>query len=346
MENGSSAELLRVGFSIGEPGGIGPQLLLEFLEGEGWQEAFIPVVFGHRKVIERWRNHLGLRSLRYHLVRSPDEAKPAQLNLIECGPGVDFPIGKPTPEGGTLARESFCTAVAQAQAGTLDLLVTLPVDKSSFFHETTFPYRGHTEYLRAVYPDTPPLMVMVSDGLKVGVVTEHIPLRSVAEQLTADQLRWAVQTLKQGLQADFAILAPRIAVLGLNPHAGDGGLIGTEESEWIAPTLQALREEGYLVGGPFSPDGFFGARAYQQVDAVLALYHDQGLIPFKLLVGWEGFQWSAGLPFVRTAPDHGVAYDRVGSEAADRSSLAAAVWEGLAMVRRRRSWKESQTEPA
>lgn len=344
MENGSSPELLRIGFSIGEPSGIGPQLLLQFLEGEGWQEAFIPVVFGHRKIIERWRSYLGLRTLRYHLVRSPAEAKPAQLNLIECGPGGEFALGKPTPEGGLLAREAFRAAVKEAQAHTLDLLVTLPVDKTNFFHKTDFPYRGHTEYLRAVCGDTSPLMVMVSETLKVAVLTEHIPLGLVAEQLTAEQLRWAIQTLARGLQADFAIQAPRIAVLGLNPHAGDGGLIGTEEVEWIAPTLQALQEKGYQVGGPFSPDGFFAARAYEQVDAVLALYHDQGLIPFKLLVGWEGFQWSAGLPFVRTAPDHGVAYDKVGGEAAESSSLAAAIWEGLAIVRRRQAWEEAQAE--
>lgn len=187
-------------------------------------------------------------------------------------------------------------------------------------------------------------MVMVSDALKVAVLTEHIPLRAVAEQLSAERLRWGVQTLVRALQVDFALLAPRIAVLGLNPHAGDSGLIGTEEQEWLAPTLQALREEGYLVGGPFSPDGFFGAKAYQQVDAVLALYHDQGLIPFKLLAGWEGFQWSAGLPFVRTAPDHGVAYDKAGTEAVDRSSFAAALWEGVAIVRRRRAWKALQAE--
>lgn len=346
MENGSLAELPRVGFSIGEPGGIGPQLLLRFLEGEGWQQAFVPVVFGHRKVIERWRSALGLGGLRYHLVRSPAEAKPAQLNLIECGPGGEFLVGKPTPEGGLLAREAFRAAVKEAQAGTLSLLVTLPVDKVSFFHETTFPYRGHTEYLRATFVDTPPLMVMVSDTLKVAVLTEHIPLRTVAEQLSAERLQWAVRTLARGLEVDFGLQAPRIAVLGLNPHAGDGGLIGTEEQDWIGPTLQALREEGYRVGGPFSPDGFFAARMYQRVDAVLALYHDQGLIPFKLLVGWEGFQWSAGLPFVRTAPDHGVAYDRAGSEAVDGSSLAAAVWEGLAIARRRRAWQEAQAEPS
>lgn len=344
MEKSSLDKLPRVAFTIGEPGGIGPQLLFHFLQGEGWAEAFIPILLAHRRVIERWRSFLGLSSLRYHIVRQVREAKPGQLNLMECGSLNDFVIGSPSPEGGRLARTAFIEGIKLAHAGELDLLVTLPVDKATFYETATFLYRGHTEYLRARFPDTPPLMLMVSDTLRIAVLTEHIPLREVAQHITAERLRQALLTLDQTLKRDFALPAPRIAVLGLNPHAGDEGIIGIEEKEVIQPLIAALGEEGLWVGGPFSPDGFFAARTYQRVDAVLALYHDQGLIPFKLLVGWEGFQYSAGLPFVRTAPDHGVAYDQVGKDTADISSLSLAVWEGLAIVRRRQAWPASQGE--
>ncbi|MCS6790179.1 MAG: 4-hydroxythreonine-4-phosphate dehydrogenase PdxA [Bacteroidia bacterium] len=335
MENGSSAaNLPRVGFSIGEPGGIGPQLLLQFLAQEGWQESFIPIIFGHRRIIERWRGFCGISTLRYHLIKSPTEAEPQKINLIECTAQADFTLGKPSGEGGYLAREAFRASVQAAQSGNLSVLVTLPVDKSTFFHETEFPYRGHTEYLRAASP-TPPLMMMVSENLRIAVLTEHIPLRAVHEHIHTEALRWAIETLNRSLREDFAVASPRIAVLGLNPHAGDSGLIGTEEKEILAPLLTDFWRKGYYISGPFSPDGFFAGRLYRDTDAVLALYHDQGLIPFKILAGWEGFQYSAGLSFVRTAPDHGVAYDKVGSAEVDSSSLQSAIWEGLAIARRR-----------
>lgn len=340
MESSSSVERLRVGFSIGEAGGIGPQLLLRFIESEGWQEGIIPVVFGHRKVIERWRTHLGLRSLRYYLIRSPLEAKPEQLNLIECGDLTDFSIGKPSGAAGRLARQAFIHAVEKAGAKELDLLVTLPVDKATLYDAELFPYRGHTEYLRAAFPETPPLMVMVSDRLRIAVLTEHIPLREVSAALSESALLSAIRILHESLRKDFAVATPRIAILALNPHAGDDGLIGKEERELLVPAITKLWEEGLFVSGPFPADGFFGSGRYQQVDAVLALYHDQGLIPFKLLVGWEGFQYSAGLPFVRTSPDHGVAYDIAGKEEADLTSVAAAVWEGIGIVRRRRAFEQ------
>lgn len=338
MENGSSAaELPRVGFSIGEPGGIGPQLLFQLLAQEGWESSFIPVIFAHRRVFERWRGFLGLSGLRYHRISRPEEAQPAQLNLLECAPVQDILIGKPSPEGGRLAREAFRAAVQAAQAGSLALLVSLPVDKSTFYDEETFPYRGHTEYLRGLYPDNPPLMVMVGQTLRVALVTEHLPLAEVASALSPTKVEQALRTFIAALQRDFAVPKPRIAVLALNPHAGDNGLLGKEEQSWLSPLLEKFREEGYLVGGPFAADGFFGARHYTRTDGILALYHDQGLIPFKLLEGWEGFQYTAGLPFVRTSPDHGVAYDRVGQEEADPSSLSSALWEGLAILRRRQA---------
>jgi len=338
MENGSSAaELPRVGFSIGEPGGLGPQLLFQLLAQEEWENRFIPILFAHRRVVERWRGFLGLSTLRYHRLAHPQEAQAGQLNLLECASVQDISIGQPTAEGGRLAREAFRAAVQAAQAGHLDLLVSLPVDKRTFYEEATFPYRGHTDYLRALYPDTPPLMVMVGETLRIALVTEHLPLSEVASALTPEKVEQALRTFLVALQRDFAVPKPRIAVLALNPHAGDDGLLGPEEKTWLTPLLEKLRSEGHFIGGPFAADGFFGARQYTRTDGVLALYHDQGLIPFKLLEGWEGFQYTAGLPFVRTAPDHGVAYDKVGKEEADLSSLSSALWEGLAILQRRQA---------
>ncbi|MCS7163039.1 MAG: 4-hydroxythreonine-4-phosphate dehydrogenase PdxA [Bacteroidia bacterium] len=342
MANDSSVTNPRVGFSLGEPGGIGPQLLLSFLGNEAWQESFIPIVFGPRRAIEKWRAYLNLRTLRYHAIQHPTEARPQQINLIECGELGDFTIGKPSEAGGKAARLAFKASVAEAAAGHLDLLVTLPVDKSTFYDPTHFPYRGHTEYLRAAFPEHFLLMVMVEERLRVALLTEHLPLRQVAETLTQDLLRRGLATLHQALRQDFALPAPRIAVLGLNPHAGDGGIIGQEEIH-LLPVLHEAWEKGILVSGFFSSDGFFAAGKYRNVEAVLALYHDQGLIPFKLLAGWEGFQYTAGLPFVRTAPDHGVAYDKAGKEEVDLSSLSAAVWEGLGIWRRRQAAQLSAT---
>jgi 4-hydroxythreonine-4-phosphate dehydrogenase len=223
--------------------------------------------------------------------------------------------------------------VEEAQTGNLDLLVTLPVDKATLYEAQAFPFRGHTEYFRHLYPGRP-LMLMVGEYLRVALVTEHLPLCEVVTRLSPEQVEAAVQQLAETLQIDFGIAGPRIAVLALNPHAGDGGLIGTEEERWLKPLVQRLSDT-ITVGGPYSADGFFGARLFHGVDGVLALYHDQGLIPFKLLEGWQGYQVTAGLPFIRTAPDHGVAYDKVGQAEVSIASLSAAVWEGLAIARRR-----------
>ncbi|MCS7189384.1 MAG: 4-hydroxythreonine-4-phosphate dehydrogenase PdxA [Bacteroidia bacterium] len=346
MENGSLDELPRVGFSIGEPGGIGPQLLLSFLEREGWQEHFIPIVFAHRRVIERWRSFLGLSSLRYHAIRHIKNAQPQHINLLECTEGGEFTIGHRSEVGGRIARAALQEGVRAASAGEIDLLVTLPVDKSTFYSEKTFPYRGHTAYFRAIFPQANILMMMIGEKLRVGLLTEHVPLCEVKAHLVTEKVKEVLRIFHSSLVMDFAIPTPRIGVLGLNPHAGDGGVIGNEELELLAPAIEALTQEGMMIGGPFSPDGFFASHQYEKVDGVLAMYHDQGLIPFKLLAGWEGFQFTAGLDFVRTAPDHGVAYDIVGKEEADISSLSAAIWEGLGILRRRKNWKEIAHPPS
>ncbi len=336
-----SDKLPLVGFTIGEPGGIGPQLLLQFFQREGWQEAFIPVVYAPRRVIEQWRAFLGLNQFRYHLLRSIDQPlRPGDFYLIDLGPPPgEVVLRASSPVNGHVARESLRRAVHDARQGFLDVVVTLPTDKATLYDVETFPYRGHTEYFRSL-PDAQPLMMMVGPRLKVAVATEHIPLSAVPTALSEGLIETALRQLRQTLQRDFAIATPRLAILGLNPHAGDQGLIGTEEETLLRPLLARLAQE-MLVAGPFAADGFFGAEAYQRFDAVLALYHDQGLIPFKLLEGWLGYQYTAGLPFVRTAPDHGTAYDKVGADDAAIESLSAAIWEGLIIAQRRSGYLTS-----
>ncbi len=324
-----------VGFSIGEPGGIGPQLLLTILQGDAWKSEFIPVLYAPRRLIEQWRTFLGFSQQKYHLIRNPKEAKPETLNLIDLPSKEDIRLRTSSPENGAIARLSLTRAVEDAQKGFLKLLVTLPVDKSTFYDAERFPYRGHTEYFAHLYPGKP-LMVMVGETLRVAIVTEHIPVSQVSQALTPDKVERAIIRFVEALQMDFAIPKPRIAVLALNPHAGDDGLIGTEEKDWLKPLIARLSEK-YHIGGPYPADGFFGAKQFYQVDGVLALYHDQGLIPFKLLEGWEGYQYTAGLPFIRTAPDHGVAYDKVGTSEIALDSLSAAIWNGLSLLQRRQN---------
>jgi len=324
-----------VGFSIGEPGGIGPQLLLTILQGDAWKSEFVPVLYAPRRLIEQWRTFLGFSQLKYHLIRHPQEARPETLNLIDLPCKDDIRLRTSSPENGAIARLSFTRAVEDARKGILKLLITLPVDKATFYEADRFPYRGHTEYLAHLYPDRP-LMVMVGETLRVAVVTEHIPLSEVSRALTPEKVERAITRFVEALQVDFAIPKPRIAVLALNPHAGDEGLIGTEEKDWLRPLIARLSEK-YAIGGPYPADGFWGARQFHHVDGILALYHDQGLIPFKLLEGWEGYQYTAGLPFIRTAPDHGVAYDKVGTNEVDLDSLSAAIWNGLSILQRRQN---------
>ncbi len=329
----ASADKPIVGFTIGEPGGIGPQLLLTIIQGDAWKGEFIPVLYAPRRVLEQWRSFLGFSQLRYHVIRQPNDARPDILNLIDLPLTGEVRLKMTSQENGAVARLSFIRAVEDAQKGRLKLLVTLPVDKATFYDAAQFPYRGHTEYLSHLYPGKT-LMVMVSERLRVAVATEHIPLAQVAEFLTQEHIERVILSFIQALQIDFAIPKPRIAVLALNPHAGDGGLIGSEEEAWLKPLIARLAQ-AHLVGGPYPADGFFGARQFYGVDGIVALYHDQGLIPFKLLEGWEGYQYTAGLPFIRTAPDHGVAYDKVGTPESAISSLSAAIWEGLLIHQRR-----------
>jgi 4-hydroxythreonine-4-phosphate dehydrogenase len=249
--------------------------------------------------------------------------------------------GKVTPEAGQAALACLERAVEDLKAGKLDALITGPINKHNIQSET-FKFPGHTEYLAQAFGVPDDLMFMVSETLRVGVVTGHVPLAKVRQHITRNAIHQKLTMMMQSLRVDFGIEKPRIAVLGLNPHAGENGLLGNEEQETISPVIEDWRKKGELVYGPFPADGFFGTRGYRKFDAVLAMYHDQGLTPFKVIAFEEGVNFTAGLPIVRTSPDHGTAYDIAGKNLADETSMTQAIYLACDVARRRKEHKETE----
>jgi 4-hydroxythreonine-4-phosphate dehydrogenase len=269
--------------------------------------------------------------------RAEGEASPASGPASQ--PAADIQPGKVTPEAGLAAFACLTRAVEDLKAGKLHGLVTAPINKHNIQSEA-FTFPGHTEYLAHAFGVSDNLMFMVSDILKVGVVTGHVPISRVKQGIHKGAIAQKLEMMTKSLKQDFGIRRPKIAVLGLNPHAGERGLLGTEENDIITPLINELRQKGQLIYGPFPADGFFGTRAYRKYDAVLAMYHDQGLIPFKSIAFDEGVNFTAGLPAVRTSPDHGTAYDIAGKGVADETSMVQAIYTACDVARRRKEYQE------
>jgi 4-hydroxythreonine-4-phosphate dehydrogenase len=314
---------VRLAISAGDPGGIGPEVLAKALANMD-RSGMKLAVFGPERVLADEYAKAGL---------TMDQLETVDVPLDASG----WQAGKASKAGGTAARLALAAAVAHVKAGLSDALVTLPIDKATIYSEA-FPYAGHTEYLAEEWA-TPVLMLMVHEpvGLRVGLVTSHVPLSEVSALVTHERVLDRLRQLFQTLRQDFGIAAPRMAVLGLNPHAGDEGLLGTEEISSIIPALKQAVAEGMDVRGPYAADGFFQYQRYREVDGVLTMYHDQGLAPFKAIAGGRGVNFTAGLPIVRTSPDHGTAYDLVGKNVADFRSTADAIELAVSLVRRRRT---------
>ena len=267
---------------------------------------------------------------------------PKRVNIVNCLPeNVFVEPGQPTPESAKSAMTSLKTAVEDIRKGYIDVLVTAPINKRAMVNEG-FGYTGHTEYLEQEFGVDEVAMIMVCDRLKVGVVTGHVSLKDVPSLITKEKIVKKLRLMKASLQRDFGIDAPKIAVLGLNPHCGDGGLLGDEESQIILPAVQQACAEGIMAFGPYSPDGFFGLGNYSKYDAVLAMYHDQGLTPFKALAFEEGVNYTAGLPIVRTSPDHGTAYEMAGRDLADPRSMMASIYAAIDIFNNRENYDELQ----
>ena len=336
--------MIRVGITQGDINGIGPEIIIKTFADQRVSEMIVPVIYGSSKVFSYYRkNFQEGESFSYQLIKDPAEARSKKISLIETSVGdLRIEPGVATEDGGRAAVAALDRAVEDLALGKIDVLVTAPINKENV-QTAGFGFTGHTEFLAARFGGEP-VMVMCSDIMKVGLVTIHVPLADVSAAISHDLIVSHLQRLRMMLKRDFRIVEPRIAVLALNPHCGDGGLIGTEEAQIIKPAVRTACEQGVLAFGPFAADGFFAAGSYADYDAVLAMYHDQGLAPFKALTP-EGVNFTAALPVVRTSPDHGVAYDIAGKGLADCSSMRAAIFLAVDIFRNRQWFDQINANP-
>lgn len=337
--------LLRVGITQGDTNGVGYELILKTFSDSGMFEFCVPVVYGSAKVATYHRKTLGME-MNFHIIHSAAEAVAGRLNLVNCiEEDVKVELGKATREAGLAAYAALESATEALRAGEIDVLVTAPICKSTI-QSDDFHFAGHTEYLKDRIGDgAEPLMVLTNSLMRVALVTTHLPVKDIAAHLSQELILEKIKLLYRSLRHDFLLPAPRIAVLGLNPHNGDDGTLGSEEKDIIRPAIEAAVAEGLQCFGPYSSDGFFGAGLYRHFDAVLAMYHDQGLAPFKALSMDDGVNFTAGLPFVRTSPDHGTAFDIAGKGVASPSSFRQALFTAIDIYRNREADDEAHRNP-
>lgn len=337
------AENIIVGISIGDLNGIGSEVILKTFEDVRMLELCTPVIFANVKILSFIKRNLE-STVGLHGIDRLDQLVPGKINVLNVWKeGVDLNLGTNDDKVGEYAIKSFVAATKALKEGLVDVLVTAPINKYNIQSEE-FKFPGHTDYLdQELEGDA--LMFMVQDNLRVGLLTDHVPINQVASRLTEDLIVKKINTVKQSLIRDFSINNPKIAVLGLNPHCGDGGVIGKEDEELIRPVLKKMFDEGTMVFGPFPADGFFGSGHYEKFDAVIATYHDQGLVPFKTLSFGKGVNFTAGLSKVRTSPDHGTAYDIAGKGIADFNSFKEAVYLAIDVYRSRIQYEEMTENP-
>ncbi|MFD2035291.1 4-hydroxythreonine-4-phosphate dehydrogenase PdxA [Belliella marina] len=329
-----------IGISIGDINGIGAEVTMKALLDNRIQKLVTPVIYAHGKAITFYRKQLELEDFNFMQIKSIDEVHHKKINLInvvdespEVLPGVE------THEAGKLALAALDHAIQDLKANKIDALVTAPLNKNNI-NTKELKFVGHTEYLTASFGAKDSLMFLVAEDVRVGIVTGHIPLKDVAQHVNTESIRTKLNLMLRSLTDDFAINKPRIAVLGLNPHAGEEGLLGDEEISIIQPVIREFKDKGHLVFGPYSADGFFGMMHQKKFDGVLAMYHDQGLIPFKSLAFETGVNFTAGLPIVRTSPDHGTAYNIAGKNMADEGSMRAAIMQAYDIIKNKGNWEE------
>lgn len=336
-----------VAITAGDINGVGYEILLKGLEDSHILEICKPIIYGNAKIAKQHAALLTVevKQLQFNIITDAASAAEGKVNLITCYPDdTPLQIGVSTPEAGKASLASLERASQDLKAGKVQALVTAPINKENI-QSDQFRFSGHTEYLTKQFAQgNDSLMMMVSDCMRIALVCNHVPLRKVPEMITEERILNKLHTLEQTLKDDFTIEKPRIAVLALNPHAGDNGLIGTEEQEIIRPTVLKAVDEGLCVFGPYSADGFFGAGRYVHFDAVLAMYHDQGLIPFKSL-DMNGVNFTAGLNIIRTSPDHGTAYDLAGKNKANPTSFRHALYMAIDLWRTREENKELRKNP-
>ena len=329
-------EKLKIGISIGDVNGIGLEIIIKTLADSKIFDYCTPIVYGQTKVASFYRRATGVDELNFNVIDHPSKAVPKRANMINCwSEDVKIEPGVANKEVGKYAFISLERATTDLLSGDIDALVTAPINKDTIQSED-FKFPGHTEYLQERGGGGDVLMFLVSDTLRVGVVTGHIPVTKIAESITTEKILSKLKLMDASLRNDFWLRKPKIAVLGLNPHAGDNGLIGSEETTTIIPAIEEARAADILAMGPYAADGFFANDTYLQFDGVLAMYHDQGLIPFKQIAFESGVNYTAGLSFVRTSPDHGTAFDIAGKNQASEVSFREALFSAIHIVKHRR----------
>ncbi|MBL4706553.1 MAG: 4-hydroxythreonine-4-phosphate dehydrogenase PdxA [Flavobacteriales bacterium] len=336
---------VKVGISIGDLNGVGPEIILKTFSDLRMLSNITPVIYGADQVFKEHMKRLELEVPELSKIQRAEDAKEKKVNLITVWKEeVPLKIGESNKQGGTYAFKSLEAATKDLIAGKIDVLVTAPINKENIQSET-FNFPGHTEYLADMANVDNALMFMCSDQLRVGVVTGHIPLKDVSSTINEANIYHKIDQINNSLIRDFGINKPKIAVLGLNPHAGEGGLIGKEDDAIIAPAIQKAFDEGIMAFGPYPADGFFGSANFKNYDAVLAMYHDQGLIPFKAMTFGSGVNYTAGLPIIRTSPDHGTAFDIAGKDKASVSSFRNAIFMARDIFLKRAFYQEINANP-
>jgi len=332
-----------VGITQGDSNGIGYEVIIKALSDPRILDMFTPVVYGSSKIFSFYKKTVPeIEDIATNAVNSAKEAHPKRINIVNVLPDNAYAEpGKATSDSAKAAISALEAAIKDLKEGDIDVLVTGPINKKAMVGEG-FGFPGHTEYIQKAFGATDVTMFMISSRLKLGVVTGHIPLKDVASSISEEKILSKLRLMNASLQQDFCIGHPRIAVLSLNPHSGDGGLLGDEEQRIIIPAIKKAQDEGILAFGPFSPDGFFGLGHYSNFDATLAMYHDQGLSPFKALAFEDGVNFTAGLPVIRTSPDHGTAFEKAGRDEADPRSMRAAIFAAIDIYFNRMDWMDLQ----
>lgn len=331
------SEKIKVGISVGDTNGIGIEIILKTFEDNRILDFCIPIIFASTKVISYHKKALNINT-QVHGIESIKKATHNKVNLLNIWKElIDIELGEATEISGKCAFESLQSATNALKENDIDVLVTAPINKHNI-QSDKFNFKGHTEYLENNF-DGESLMILMTDEIKIGLITGHIPINKVAETITSELIKKKVEIMHTTLVQDFNIRKPKIAILGLNPHCGDNGVIGTEDDEIVKPVIEEIQKTGKVVYGPYAADSFFGSESYKKFDAVLAMYHDQGLAPFKTLSFGNGVNFTAGLSRIRTSPDHGTAYEIAGKGIANNNSFKEALFSAISIYKIRNEYK-------
>lgn len=336
---------IRVAITQGDTNGVGYEVILKVFADPEMLELCTPIIYGSPKIAAYHRKALNIET-NFSIINSAEEVRDGRLNLLTCfDEEIKIELGQPSQEAGQAALMALDRVMTDFRSGFYDVLVTAPINKATI-QSPGFQFPGHTEYIETSVGDgQKALMILMNESLRVALVTTHLPVKDIAKAITKEAIVEKATVFHQALKRDFRVSSPRIAVLSLNPHAGDDGLLGSEEKDIIAPAIEELAAKGIQAFGPYAADGFFGSGTYDHFDGVLAMYHDQGLAPFKAIALESGVNYTAGLPIVRTSPDHGTAYDIAGQGCADENSMRQAIYTAINVFRNRQFYDEPLQNP-